>query len=162
MVTEQVRVALRDVVDAMDSQSDEFSAYLHRPTGRVILISEEALHAAEDGLVGEEAGVVEEELADARAILAGGDDYVALPDRFEIDEYRMMERFGLAIEEPAVQDEVLAAIRGRGAFRRFKDTARQLGLADAWYAWRDRGYQAAARDWGEANGIVLDPPPADV
>jgi hypothetical protein len=145
----------------MESQSDEFTAYLHRPTGRVTLISEEALHAAEHGLVGDDAGVVDEELADARAIAAGGDDYLPLPGRFDIDEYRMMERFALAIEEPSVQTQVLVALNGKGAFRRFKDAVRQLRLAEAWYAWRDRGYEEVARAWAEANGVVFEPP-ADV
>src|SRR5882724_2895320 len=84
-------VSLKEILEGMEFQSDEMTAYLHRPTGRVILVSDEALLAAEEG-AGAEAGLEELESADARGILKSGDDYLPLPDRFEIDEYRMMER----------------------------------------------------------------------
>ena len=151
-----MRVQLKDILEGMEFQSDEVTAYLHRPTGRVLAVSDEALLAAEEGAGADE--VEEFELADARGILEGGDDYLALPDRFEIDEYRMMERFAAGVAESAAQAELGDALRGRGAFRRFKDAVRRLGLAEKWYAYRDRGYEDVARAWCETNGIVVDPP----
>jgi Uncharacterised protein family (UPF0158). len=149
------KVRLSDIRDGMEMQSDEMPSYLHRPTGRVINISDEAMQAAEDG---DEEFVEPEELADARGILAGRADYLPLPDRFEIDEYRMMEQFATGILDPSARGEVLDMLRGTGAFRRFKDTIRRLELAEEWYAYRDRGYEQVARDWCEANGLELDPP----
>lgn len=154
-------VSLKAILEGMEFQSDEITAYLHRPTERVILISDEALQAAEDEEPGAEAGVDELELSDARGILQGGDDYLPLPDRFEIDEYRMMERFASGVADPAVQAALADALRGRGAFRRFKDAVHRLGLAEEWYRYRDRGYEDVARAWCEAQGIVVDPPLAD-
>src|SRR5882724_5498027 len=147
-------VSLKEILEGMEFQSDEMTAYLHRPTGRVILVSDEALLAAEEG-AGAEAGLEELESADARGILKSGDDYLPLPDRFEIDEYRMMERFAVGVADPAVQAELGDAVRGRGAFRRFKDTVLRLGLTEEWYRYRDRGYEDVARAWCEAHGIVL-------
>jgi hypothetical protein len=148
------KVRLSDVRDGMDMQSDEMTTYVHRPTGRVITVSDEAMRAAEDG---DEDDVEPEELAEARGILARESDYLPLPDRFEIDEYRMMERFAAGISDPSARDEVLDMLRGSGAFRRFKDTVRRLGLDEEWYGYRDRAYEQAARDWCEANGLELDP-----
>lgn len=156
----QVPVSLKDILEGMEFQSDEITAYLHRPTGRVIAVSAEALQAAEEG-ASAEAEVEEFELADARGILEGGDDYLALPDRFEIDEYRMMDHFAAGIADPRAQAELSVALQGRGAFRRFKDAVRRLGLAEEWYGYRDRGYEDVARAWCEAQGIVVEPPAAD-
>jgi hypothetical protein len=153
-------VSLKEILEGMEFQSDEMTAYLHRPTDRVILVSEQALQAAEEE-AGPEAGEEEAELADARVILKGGDDYLPLPDRFEIDEYRMMERFASVVADPAAQAELADTLRGRGAFRRFKDAVHRLGLAEEWYRYRDRGYEDVARAWCEAHGIVVDPPLAD-
>jgi hypothetical protein len=104
-----VPVSLKDILEGMEFQSDELTAYLHRPTGRVLAVSDEALQAAEEG-AGAEAGVEEFELADARGILEAGDDYLPLPDRFEIDEYRMMERFTAGVADPAVRAELADAL----------------------------------------------------
>ena len=153
-----IRVLLSAIVEGMEMQSDEMTSYLHRPTGRVLTVSEEALSAAE---ADDEQWVEAEELADAREILTGGDQYLALPDRFEIDEYRMMERFAAGVEDSGARDAALIALHGAGAFRRFKDTMHRLGLADAWYNFRDHGYEQVARAWCEANDIEPDSPYAD-
>ena len=154
-----VRVSLKDILEAMDFQLDEITAYLHRPTGRVVTVSDEAIRAAEQG---DDSFVEPLELADARGILARGEDYLPLPDRFEIDEYRMMERFAAGMADPSAREEVLSVLHGRGAFRRFKDAVRRIGLADEWYAYRNRGYEEVARAWCEEHGIVLDSSAADV
>jgi hypothetical protein len=148
-----VLVRLKDIIEGMEFQSDEMTAYLHRPTGRVLTVSDEAFTAAE----GDDDDWVEpEELSEAKNILAAGDEYVALPDRFEIDEYGMMQRFAGSILYAQQQDELSAALRGSGAFRRFKDTIHRLRLADEWYAFRDRSYEEVARAWCEAHNITLD------
>ncbi|MDP9176776.1 MAG: UPF0158 family protein [Gemmatimonadota bacterium] len=148
------KVRLADIVDGMEMQSDEMTGYLHRPTGRVITVRDEAFAAAEDD---DEDFEDEEELAEAREIVGGGADYLALPDRFEIDEYRMMERFAMNTVDADAQDRLLSALRGRRVFRQFKDEVLQLDLADKWYAYRDQEYERVALDWCEANDIDFDP-----
>ena len=105
----------------------------------------------------------EAELADARGIVDAGGDYLPLPDRFEINEYRMMERFARRQPDDRTHDELQRALHGRGAFRHFKDTVHRLGLADAWYAYRDERYREIAREWCAENGVeaVDDPAPSD-
>lgn len=151
----QVPVRLKEILEGMELQSDELTAYLHRPTSRVIAISDEALASAEEGPEGV-AGVDELELDDARGVLSGGDDYVQLPDRFEIDEYRMMERFAAGVADPLPRAELGDALHGRGAFRRFKDAVRRHGLAAEWYGYRDRSYEDVARAWCEEHQIVVE------
>jgi hypothetical protein len=131
-------------------QSDDMQSFLHRPTGRVVTISDEALAAAESD---DDEWVSPEELADARKILAADDEYLALPDRFEIDEYRMMERFARRLTEAPARDAALSALRGRGAFRYFKDTVSRLNLAESWYAYRDECYREVARAWCDTQGV---------
>jgi hypothetical protein len=151
----QVPVRLKEILEGMELQSDELTAYLHRPTGRVIAVSDEAMASAEEGPEGV-AGVDELELADARGVLSGGDDYVQLPDRFEINEYRMMEHFAAAVADAQSRDELQGVLHGRGAFRRFKDAVRRHGLAAEWYDYRDRKYKEVARAWCEEHNIALE------
>ena len=148
-----MRVPIGEIVDGLQIQSDEMYSYLHRPTGRVVIVSDDALAAAEED---DEEWVADEELATARSILTAEDEYLPLPDRHEIDEYRMMERFATQLTDDREVDEVLTALRGRGAFRYFKDTVHRLGLAKAWYADRDECYAAIAREWCVANGVEFD------
>ena len=69
--------------------------------------------------------------------------YLRLPDKMEINEYHMMQAFAYDHED----DGLIRAIQGRGAFRRFKDTADDIGLIDEWYEFRDNCYRERAERW---------------
>ena len=151
-----VRVRLQDIIEGMEFQSDEMTSYLNRKTGEVVTVGDEYFRALEFGDEGgPRADWEQKEMELARAVQAS-DDYVALPDRFEIDEYRMMERFAWSCGDPAASERLDRAVRGRGAFRRFKDTVRELGLHEDWYAYRDRGYERVAIDWCDAHGVEYE------
>ena len=62
---------------------------------------------------------------------------------------------------PLVEDGSLSgilnnSIRGRGAFRRFKDAVHRLGIADEWYRFRDQAYKETAIEWCGDNGVEFD------
>ena len=146
-------VRIGEIVDGMEMQSDEMHSFLHRPSGRIVTVSDDALAAAERD---DEEWFIPEELADARRIVTAEDEYVALPDRFEINEYHMMERFARSLASDADREAALASLRGRGAFRYFKDTMHRLGLAKSWYAYRDDCYREVARAWCDSHGVEYD------
>ena len=148
-----IRVSLSDIIQGMEFQSDEMKSYLNTQTGKVVTVDDEALYAAED--CDPDGSHEPGELELARAILDGR-TYLQLPDRFDIDEYRMMERYAQSVADGAKAEELFVALRGRGAFRYFKDTVRRLGIADDWYAFRDRAFEEIAVEWCEENGISFE------
>ena len=80
------------------------------------------------------------------------EEYIRLPDD-DVNAYDQMERF--ICELPIrYQDDLERAIRGKGAFRRFKDTAARLGVLNEWYRYLAADYRREARAWCEANGIA--------
>jgi len=70
--------------------------------------------------------------------------------KFDIDEYHMMERFAHTVDDK-LSAELLAAIKGKGAFRRFKDKVAGFGIEQDWCKFRDAKYKELAKDWCEAN-----------
>jgi hypothetical protein len=151
-----IRVRLQDIIEGMEWQSDETISYLNTRTGEVVTVTAEHLAAAEAGEADvEQADWERDAMAVARAIV-GSTDYVRLPDRFEIDEYRMMERFANLCVEEGARTQLDLALRGSGAFRRFKDAVSQLGLAKRWYAFRGRGYEEVAIEWCQVHGIDFE------
>lgn len=83
------------------------------------------------------------------------DEYIALPGKYEIDEYSMMEAFIDKLPTGRNQDKLYDAIRGMGAFRRFKDEVYEFGLEQKWYKHRDEAYVKLTREWCEENGIEI-------
>ena len=65
----------------------------------------------------------------ARAIAGDTQDrFIHPPDRFEFHEYRQMERFIGSLADAAVADQLWRAVKGKGAFRYFKDTLHRRGI----------------------------------
>jgi hypothetical protein len=146
-------VALDDVVAEMDVPNDAWTTYLNRHTGQFVTMTDEG-EALTEGEVSE--GLFDRQPDDplhvAEAMMSGV--WLALPSKFDIHEYRLLERFSLGLEDPEVRAALLQAIQGRGAFRRFKEVIHEYGIAEAWYAYRQQSLEAIAVEWLEANGIA--------
>ena len=149
-----LRVKLSDIVEGLEFQSDERSSYLNMTTGEVVSVTLEELRAAEEDEPLEEFPAWQHEAIRIARDIVETDHYLPLPDRFEINEYRIMERFCLSREDDDMCDDLCNAIRGRGAFRRFKDRVQAYGMAAVWYRYRDAALREIAMAWCEAHGIA--------
>jgi hypothetical protein len=146
-------VKLSDLIEEMDFQSDERSAFLNLTTGEVVSVTDEELRAAENGAPLEDFPEWQHDAIRLAGEIVETDHYLPLPDRFEINEYRIMERFCLLIDDEDMRDDLCNAIRGRGAFRYFKDRIHAYGIAEEWYQYRDAALREIAIAWCEAHDI---------
>lgn len=81
------------------------------------------------------------------------DRFLELPDRFEIHEWSIMERFSRAQNIERIRSELLNAIRGAGAFRAFRSAIHRLGIEQSWYQFRDQALEEIARSWLEEHKL---------
>lgn len=143
-------VKLQDVIEAIEPLSEEWNARINPKTGEIVCYTgEEAMMAGSDG---GRLPVWFVELAPKVREASTSKEFIDLPGEFDFHEYSVMERFAVSLPEPA-QDRVLDVMRGRGAFRRFKDAIHEQGVHDQWYAWRDRALRELAVDFLDAEGI---------
>ena len=149
-----VQVKLQDILAGMDFQSDEQSSFLNLITGEVVSITDEELRAAKHDAPLEDFPEWQHDAIRMAGEIIETDHYLPLPDRFEINEHRMMEPFCLSVEDTDTRDDLCDAIRGRGAFRRFKDRIQVYGMAEAWYRYRDAALWEIALAWCEEHGIT--------
>ena len=115
-------VPLQSIIDEMEMQFAESTSYLNKKTGQVISVTDEEFRAAEnEDPLDDFPEWQQEAIQVAQDVFENPDDYIELPSQYDIHEYAIMERFCLSVEYERISEELLAAIRGRGAFRRFKD-----------------------------------------
>jgi hypothetical protein len=149
-------VKLKDVVEELTLVSNQTTAYLNRRTGELYLLTSEELRDLDAEDDEEEIDDEPEWLREARTKareVTGSDDWLELPDSFEIHEYQIMQEFCESILDERISQKLLNAIRGSGAFRRFKDAISLLELEDAWYQFRDSELERIAIDWLEEHDI---------
>ncbi len=154
-------VKIDDLTDSLAMVSPETTAWLDRKTGRVWILENHVMAVAEGDFIEEEesSDCHEDELAAARILLSESGRGIKLPTAFDFHEYRHMERFIDTLPVSSAADQLWRAIKGRGAFRHFKDTAHRLGVLDAWYAYRDEALRRFMLDWARAHDIPVDESP---
>ena len=123
-----VQVKLKDIIEGLEFLTDEGTSYLNTTTGEVVSVTTEELRAAEEDASLEDFPAWQHDAIRMAKDILETDHYLQLPDRFEIHEYQIMERFCLSVDDEDMRDDLCDAIRGRGAFRRFKDRMQLYGM----------------------------------
>jgi len=148
-----IPVKLSEIVDEMSMSGDEISTFLNRVTGEIVTVTGEESRAAEDPEDWVLLPAWQQEVMPKVKEALESDDYVKLPGQYEIHEWSIMEQFADSLDDEGASDELLTALRGRGAFRYFKDTVHRLGIQEDWYRFRDEAFKEIARHWLRANDI---------
>jgi hypothetical protein len=150
-------VKLNDVTEAIELQHEGLADYLNKKTGELFLITEEEFKAAENREPPDDHPEWQRDgINAAREILDNEEDFITLPDEYEIHEYRIMEKFCLSIANRDISEDMYNAIKGRGAFSRFEERLNRYGIADQWYEYREEAIRRIAIDWCESNHIPHD------
>jgi hypothetical protein len=140
-------VSIKDVIGEMDLLVDGAKAFINKETGELITLLEEEISVVESGEeVNEIFECSDEAIIKAKTVLES-DEYLPLPDKFEIHEYQIMKKFCYTIQNDDVQDELLYQIHGSGAFGRFKNTIHKYNIADKWYKYRQETLESIAEEW---------------
>jgi hypothetical protein len=129
-------VKLSEVAENIELASDGAEAFYNELTGEFYYYSE--------GFTEDERDLDEEE------------GWLRLPSQRDADEYGMMSDFADTIRNPRGREQLEIALSGKGAFRRFKDAVNREGVAETWYAFRDRRYLEFARDWCDEEEVPYD------
>jgi hypothetical protein len=173
--------ALAEIVAAFDCDPDEVTSYLDVETGTVVPVFEDARHDQEavsaqlpdhlpSGSLDDQRAALADAIENAdylssepgqieAAFLVERDSatrYVEVPRVTSSVGHQMMEAFIATVRAPTLRDRLDDAIRGRGAFRRFKDTLRrEADETDRWYAFKQERLAERARRWLDSEGIDL-------
>jgi len=161
---------------AFEDASDAVRYYLDLKTGQVVAITDEirdeleAIYAELD----DEHGVADdafaaalqqrdlpawmhESLDEAHQVERGyGERYIAIPTADSGEGYRAMEDFIETVANQRLQSQLVYAIRGRGAFRRFKDTLlAHPDERERWFAFSAARVHERVLAWLAEEGIEV-------
>jgi Uncharacterised protein family (UPF0158) len=167
----RLKVNLDDLKFAFDSGSAEIWHYLDLATGEVVEVTEETRQQLEALMESTEAETIEalneaiqnedvpdwqkEVLHDAALVEFEYDSrFMRIPQAESREGYEDMEAFIETVSDQHLQELLWVAIRGKGAFRRFKDVlAAYPQERERWFQFRDERLQRRALDWLEDEGI---------
>jgi hypothetical protein len=128
--------------DAFENNAPEVHSYLHLKTGEVLRVVD---------------GIADPEM---HSRIASDTEYMRIEPVSSREQYRWMERFIPVVEEPDLGQKLLAAIDGKGAFRRFKDVLMgHVQERERWFAFRSERLRVFMEAWLGAHALRPVPRP---
>jgi hypothetical protein len=149
-------VKLQAIIEELEIQFDEPRTFLNIQTGEIISVTLDDLRAAEDEEQFDHLPEWEQEDRKvANDIFENFENYKELPTKYELNEYEIIQDFCLTVGDESKQAILLSSIKGKGAFRRFKDKISDFEMEDKWYSYRDERYKQIAIKWCLDNNIIF-------
>ena len=156
-----ITVSLREVVQELEALLEDATLYLDLETGELYQLGDDEAAAVEDGREDDLPEWLEDDLPRIREIVADERRWLALPTRFDIHEWAIMDEYARGQEDADLSGELSRAIHGRGAFRVFKDAVYRRGIQEDWYRFRDEAIADIVADWLDVREVAyvrdLDP-----
>ncbi|AMC93636.1 hypothetical protein AOC36_06440 [Erysipelothrix larvae] len=135
-------IKLSELIDAIEEINHDTTIYFDKKENHFIFIYYDQISR--------------DEIDDFEALRSHDEArFISLPDVREINDYRIMKQFCYEQPEP-FRDQLLSAIRQKGAFRKFRAQTDRLRLTHLWYAYRDETYKNIAIEWAQKNNIEIE------
>lgn len=127
-------ILLKQVIDTIEMACDAYAEFYDTKAGDTVSLPDPMWTGETDGEL--------EYLLESEP-----DRFLRFPTKFEIHEYSIMESFTEALPAGKIRNELAQVIRGKGAFRRFKNTIRYYGIEQLWYDYLENAYREMAIRW---------------
>ena len=138
-IDDETRWMLRDLIEEMYDEE-----------GNQIITLEELLQQREDIQDWQKEVLLEADRVDRQF----GSRYISVERDDPYQDYNDMDHFIATLDDDRLQDRLWNAIRGRGAFRRFKDLmARHPDVEEQWYEYKDARAKERLLRWLDDNDI---------
>lgn len=134
-------IPLKQVIQAIEEANEVFTSFWDTKTDKTVYLADPLMI----DMTEDKALAVEMENTPER--------FLRFPTKYEIHQYRIMEDFIDQLPPGRAQEELACAIRGKGAFRRFKQSVRYHGLEQRWYNYPAKAYRELAIRWCEEEGL---------
>jgi hypothetical protein len=136
----KLEISWEALEDAFENNAPEVHSYLHLSTGEVLRVVDGVADPAMHQRIASDAGYLRVDPVSSR------------------EQYRWMERFIATVTEPDLRARLVAAIDGKGAFRRFKDVLMAFpNERERWFEFRTERLRSCMESWLEAHNIEAVP-----
>lgn len=137
---ENTKIKLQAVIDAIEEATESYTSFYDTKTKETVYLPDAFMTGETDEALLE---LLENE----------PDRFLRFPTKYDIYEYSIMEAFVDYLPPGKIKSELIGAIRGKGAFRRFKQSIRYHGIEQIWYDYKANAYLEIAERWCKDNRI---------
>ncbi|MBU5316165.1 UPF0158 family protein [Clostridium bornimense] len=151
-----MKINLNELIEAIEDISDEIESFYNKKTETIVTLFNDNLpfdvfEAMEN--LENYPDWIQDGIKSKYDIECNPENYISLPEKYDINDYSIMENFIYSIEDKSTKEKLLSLISGKGAFRRFRDFVENNDLIDNWYKFKEESYKQIAIEWCKSNNI---------
>ncbi|MCD8109958.1 MAG: UPF0158 family protein [Clostridiales bacterium] len=137
-----MKINLQQVIDAIEEADDNWTGFYDSQTGETVWLGDRDF---------------DDDYEETEELIETTENrFYRFPTKFDIHEYSIMEDFVDDLPAGTIRNELMNAIRGRGAFRRFKDSIYYHGVEQQWYDYQAEAYKRIAVRWCRDEGLEYE------
>lgn len=137
-----MKIKLQQVIDAIEEADDNWTGFYDSQTDETVWLGDRDF---------------DDDYEETEELIETSENrFFRFPTKFDIHEYSIMEDFVDDLPAGAIWNELMNAIRGRGAFRRFKDGIYYHGIEQQWYDYQADAYKKIAIQWCQDEGLEYE------
>lgn len=133
-----MKVKLSEIADCLEMTMQNWEQYYNKKTGEFVALPD-CDRNEEDEMLAEK--------------IEMSDNYIRLPNQYEIDEFSIMVDFAESLDDEEATYKLSKALNGRKPFRHFKDEIFYLGIREEYFAFQKSKYLQIAENWCKENNI---------
>ncbi len=135
-------IYIEDIAEALNTTKADWNQFLNTKTGAIITIADKVRMNSDDEKKIEE---IEE-----------SNDYVMLPDQYELDEWYIMADFAESLEDKDLRHTLIEILNKRLQLKSFKNEMKLLGMTNDYRIFKKNELYKKAVEWCVENDIEYD------
>lgn len=151
-----MKIKLSEIVEEMEKINQDLSIFLELETGHFYAVSDDDFRAVEDmSDLSDFSNFLDWEKEHIRKVIHieyHHDQFIKLPDSYDIHEHQLMVTFAQTLQEP-LASELINMLYRKKAFRSFKDFVNDQGIEKMWYQFKEKQFYEIAKTWCERHGL---------
>ena len=156
-----MKVKLQKIIDELQMRFADTTVYYNKTTGETLIVNDDDFEIVEDEDF--ESNIVKypdwqkEHLKEVYKLMYEDvDDFISLPNDFDIKDSDIMEGFIETISNDNKRNKLENCMWQKGMYRKFKDMLIQLGLEEQYYKFYDEKLKEITIEWCKENNLEYE------
>ena len=155
------KVEIQKIVDELQMRFMDTTVYYNKITGEILNVQDDDFRIVEDddfeNNIENYPEWQREHLKEVHDLLYNDvDNYIALPNYFEIKDSDIMEEFIETISNNNKRHQLENCMWQKGMYRKFKDKLIEIGLESDYYKFYDEKLKEIAIEWCNDNNLEYE------
>lgn len=155
------KVSIQKIVDELEMRFMDTTVYYNKITGETLNVQDDDFRIVEEedfeNNIEDYPEWQREHLKEVYDLIYNDiDNYISLPNSFDIKDSDIMEKFIETVSNNGKKQQLESCMWQKGMYRKFKDKLIEIGLENTYYKFYDEKLKEIAIQWCKENNLEYE------